>query len=112
MGSITNNTKLPWPPHRNTMIDVLVLGCGPIRTGEGAAVPFIGVHILGEIRLAGGFDTLAELRWEDQIGLSIPVQKSTIPQSTVGGLFMFGKSACPKRLGASEIVLAFGGKVG
>ncbi len=57
------------------MIGVVVLGCGPIWTGEGAAAPFIGVHILGKIRLAGGFDTLAELRWEDQIGPSIPVQK-------------------------------------
>jgi len=47
------------------MIDVVVLGCGPIRTGEGAAAPFIGVHILGEIWPAGGFDTLAESRWED-----------------------------------------------
>jgi len=57
-----NNVKLPRPPHRNTMIDVVVLRCGPIRTGEGAAAPFIviGVHILGEIRPAGGFDTLAE----------------------------------------------------
>ena len=44
-----NNAKPPWPPHRNTMIDVVVLGCGPIRTGEGAAALFIGVHILGEI---------------------------------------------------------------
>ena len=57
------------------MIDVVVLGCGPIRTGEGAAAPFIGVHILGEIRPAGGFDTLAESRWEDRIGPSIVVQK-------------------------------------
>jgi hypothetical protein len=57
------------------MIDIVVLGCGSIWTGEGAAAPFIGVHILGEIRLAGGFDTLAELRWEDQFGPSIPVQK-------------------------------------
>jgi hypothetical protein len=71
-----NNAKPPRPPHRNTMIDVVILGCGPIRTGEGAAAaPFIGVHILGEIRRAGGFDTLAESRWEDQIGPSIPVQK-------------------------------------
>ena len=44
------------------MIDVRVLGCGPIRTGDGAAAPFNGVHILGEIRPAGGFDTLAESR--------------------------------------------------
>ncbi len=57
------------------MIDIVVLECGPIRTGEGAAAPFIGVHILGEIRPAGGFDTQAELRWEDRIGPSIPVQK-------------------------------------
>ena len=57
------------------MIDVVVLRCGPIWTGERAAAPFIGVHILGEIWPAGGFDTLAESRWEDQIELSIPVQK-------------------------------------
>jgi hypothetical protein len=56
-------------------MDVKVLGCGPIRTGKGAAAPFIGVHILGKIRPAGGFDTLAESRWEDRIGPSIPVQK-------------------------------------
>ncbi len=43
------------------MIDVVVLGCGPIWMGKGAAAPFIGVHILDEIRPAGGFDTLAEL---------------------------------------------------
>jgi len=70
------------------MIDVRVLGYGPIRTGDGAAAPFNGVHILGEIRPAGGFDTLAESQWEDQIGPSILVQKSTISQSTDGGLFV------------------------
>ena len=75
------------------MIDVVVLGCGPIWTGEGAAAPLIGVHILGEIRPAGGFDTLAESQREDRIGPSIPVQKSTIPQSPVGGLLMFAQSA-------------------
>ena len=57
------------------MINVRVLGCGPIRTGDGAAAPFNGVHILGEIRPAGGFDTLAELRWADRIGPSIPAEK-------------------------------------
>ena len=55
-----NNAKPPWPPYRNTMNDVVVLGCALIRTGEGAAAPFNRVHILGEIRPAGGFDTLAE----------------------------------------------------
>jgi len=70
-----NNTKPPRSPHRNTIIDVVVLGCGPIRTGKKAVAPFVGVHILGNIRPAGGFDTLAESHWEDQIGPSIPVQK-------------------------------------
>ncbi len=70
-----NNVKLPQPPHRNTMIDVMVLGCGPIRTGKGAVAPFIGVYILGEIQPVGGFDTLAKSRWEDQIGPSILIQK-------------------------------------
>jgi len=49
-----NNAKPPRPSHRNTMINVVVLGCGPIRAGEGVAAPFIRVHILGEIRPAGG----------------------------------------------------------
>ena len=49
-----NNTKPPRPPHHNTMIDVVVLGCGPIRTGEGVAAPFIGVHILGKFGRRGG----------------------------------------------------------
>ena len=115
-----NNVKPPRPPPRNTLINIVVLGCGPIRTSEGAVAPFIGVHILGEIRPAGGFDTLAESRWEDRIGPSIVVQKinhttinrqgplyvrrigrllswpkkSTIPQSTVVGLFMFGDWPC------------------
>ena len=49
-----NNAKPPWLPHRNTMINVVVLRCGPIWTGEGATAPFIGVHILCEIRVVGG----------------------------------------------------------
>jgi len=36
----------------------------------------------------GGVDTLAESRWADLIGPSILVQKSTISQSTDGGLFV------------------------
>ena len=70
-----NNAKRPRPPHRSAVIDVVVLGCGLFWTGEGAAAPFIGVHILGEIWLAGGFDTLAESRWEDRIRPSIPAEK-------------------------------------
>jgi hypothetical protein len=57
------------------MIDVMVLGCGPIRTSEGAAAPFIGVQILGKIQPAGGFVTLAESRWADLIGPSISAEK-------------------------------------
>ena len=49
-----NKTKPPRTPHHNTIIDVGVLGCGPIWMGEGAAAPFNGVHILGEIWPAGG----------------------------------------------------------
>jgi hypothetical protein len=70
-----NNAKPLRAPHRNTMIDVVVPGCGPIRTGEGAAATFIWVHILCKIWPAGVFDTLAESRWENQIGPSILVQK-------------------------------------
>jgi hypothetical protein len=49
-----NNAKPPRASHRNTMMDVVVLGCGPIRTGKRAVAPFIGVHILGKIRPAEG----------------------------------------------------------
>jgi hypothetical protein len=57
-----NYAKPPRLPHRNTMINVVVLGCALIQMGKGAVPPFIGVHILGKIRPAGGFDTLAESR--------------------------------------------------
>ena len=70
-----NNAKPPRPPHCNTIIDVVVLGCDPIPTGDGATALFNGVHILGEIRPAGGFDTLAESQRKDRIGPSIPVRK-------------------------------------
>jgi len=59
------------------MIDVCALGCGPIRTGEGAAAPFNGVHICGKIWPAGDL-----IPWPNCNGI--------IPQSTIGGLFKFG----------------------
>ena len=77
----------------NSTVPARAVGCGPIRTGEGAAAPFIGVHILGEIWPAGGFDTLAKLRWEDQIGPSILVQK--INQITINHL----RPLCVWRIG-------------
>jgi hypothetical protein len=70
-----NNAKPQRAPHRNTMIDLVVLRCGPIRTGKGAVAPFIGVHIMGKIWPAGGVDTLAESRWAVLIGPSIPARK-------------------------------------
>ena len=76
------------------MIDVVVLGCGPIWTGEGAAAPFIGVHILGKISPAGG----GLLPWPNRDGRTkldrlSRSKKSNLPQSTVGRLLMFGESA-------------------
>ena len=65
-----NNAKPPRPPHCNTIIDVVVLGCDLIPTGDGVTALFNGVHILGEIRPAGGFDTLAESRWADDFDCS------------------------------------------
>jgi len=70
-----NNAKPPRPPHCNTIIDVLVLGCGPILTGDGATALFNGVQILGKIQPEGGFDTLAKSQWKHQIGPYIPVRK-------------------------------------
>ena len=74
------------------MSDVVVLGCGPIRTGEGAAAPSIGVHILGEIWLAEGLIPWSNRDGRTELDRLSQSKKSTIPQSTVGGLFMFGKS--------------------
>jgi hypothetical protein len=88
-----NNAKPARPPHCNTIIDIVVLGCGPIPMDNGAMALFIGVHIIGEIRPAGGFDTLAESQRKDQIGPSIPVRKINHTTITVRGLFMFGESA-------------------
>ncbi len=71
----------------------MVLGCGPIRTVEGVAAPFIGVHILGEIRLAVGLITWPNRDGRTELDHLSQSKKSTIPQSTIGGLFMFGESA-------------------
>jgi len=75
------------------MIDVVVLGCGPIRTGEGAAAPFIGVHILGKILPAGGFVPWLNRDGRTKLDPLSRSKKLTIPQSTIGGLFMFGELA-------------------
>jgi len=63
------------------MIDLVVLGYGPIRMGEGAAALFNGVHVMGKIRPTGGFDTLAESRWADLIGP--PIQARKINHATI-----------------------------
>jgi hypothetical protein len=88
-----DNAKPLRAPPRNTMMDVVVLGCGPIRTGKGAAAPFIGVHILGKIRPAGGFEPWPNRDGRTELDHLSRSKKSTIPQSTVGGIFVFGESA-------------------
>ena len=75
------------------MIDVVVLVCGPIQTGEGAAAPFIEVHILCEIRPTGGLIPWPNRDGRTELDRLSRSKKSTIPQSTVRGLFMFSESA-------------------
>jgi len=75
------------------MINAVVLGCAPIQTGEGAAAPFIGVHILGEIRPMGGLIPWPNRDGRTELDRLSQSKNSTIPQSTVGGLLMFGESA-------------------
>ena len=70
-----NNANPLRSPHRKTIVDVVVLGCGPILTGDGATALFNAVHILGKFQPAGGFDTLAKSRWVVLIGPSIPARK-------------------------------------
>jgi hypothetical protein len=88
-----NYAKPPRPPHRNTMINVVLLGCGPIRTGEGAVAQFIGVHILGKIWPAGGLIPWPNRDGRTELDHLSRSKKSTIPQSTVRGLFMSGELA-------------------
>ena len=85
--------KLPRPPHQNTMIDVVVLTCGPIRTGAGVAAPFIGVHILGKFGRRGGLIPWPKCDGRTELDRLFRSKKSTIPQSSVMGLFMIGESA-------------------
>jgi len=62
-----NNAKPPWPPHRNTIIHVVVLGCGPIQMGERAAAPFIGVHILAKFGWRGGLIPWPNRDWRTEL---------------------------------------------
>ncbi len=82
-----NNAKPPRPPHCNTIIDVVVLGCGPMMA------LFNGVHILGEIWPAEGLIPWLNRNGRTELDRLSRSEKSTIPQSTVRGLFMFGESA-------------------
>jgi hypothetical protein len=75
------------------MIDLVVLGYGPIRMSEGAAAPFNRVHIMGKIWPTGGFDTLAESQWAVLIGPSILARKINHATINHRGLFMVGESA-------------------
>ncbi len=88
-----NNAKPLRPPHCNTIIDVVVLGCDPIPTGDGATALFNGVHILGKFGRRGGLIPWPNCNGRTQLDRLSRSYKSTIPQSTVGGLFMFGESA-------------------
>jgi hypothetical protein len=58
-----NKTKQPRLPHSNTIINVGVLGWGPIWMGKGAAAPFNGVHIMGIIQQAV---------WQMWVSMTIP----------------------------------------
>jgi len=84
---------MPQLPNRNTMIDVRVLRCGTIRTGDGAAAPFNGVHNLGEIRPAGGLIPWPNCDGRTEVNRLSRSEQSSIPQSTDGGRFVFGESA-------------------
>jgi hypothetical protein len=71
----------------------VVLGCGPIWTDEGAAAPFNRVHVLGKIWPAGGLIPWPNCDGRTELDRLFRSEKSTIPKSSVGGLFMFGESA-------------------
>jgi len=80
-----NNAKPPRPPHRNTINDVVVLGCGPIRTGEGAAAPFIGCIFWAKFGRRGGLIPWPNRDGRTKLDRLSRSKKSTIPQSTCLG---------------------------
>jgi hypothetical protein len=91
MGATTQNRRsLPTATPLSTLWYSGVVRLGRARERRHR---LLGCIFWAKFGWPGGFDNLAESRWEDRIGPSILVQKSTIPQSTVGGLFMFGESA-------------------
>ncbi len=73
--SVWNKTKLPHPPHRDTMVNIWVSEWCRIRPGDGAVASFYGVHIQGKIRSVGGLYILAKLQCAGRIGPSILVEK-------------------------------------
>jgi hypothetical protein len=72
MGSITQNRRGRPPQHHDRRRGTRVWSDSDGR-GSGGTV-YWGAYS-GKNSAGGGFDTQAELQWEDRIGPSIPVQK-------------------------------------
>ncbi len=75
------------------MINVGVFGCGPIRTGDGAAAPFNGCIFWAKFGWRGDLIPWPNRDGWTELGCLSRSKKSTIPQSTIGGLFLFSESA-------------------
>ncbi len=72
-----NNSRPLRTPHPNTIIGVVVLGCGLIQMGEGAAAPFIGCIFWVKLGRRGGlipwpnYDGRTELDHLSPLGASL-----------------------------------------
>jgi hypothetical protein len=75
------------------MIDVRVFGCGPSQMGDGAAAPFIGCIFWAKFGRRGDLIPWPIRDGRTKLDRLSRSKKSTIPQSTAGGLFVFSESA-------------------
>ncbi len=75
------------------MINVGVFGCGPSQTGNGAAALFNGCKFWAKFGRQGDLIPWPIRDGQTKLDRLSRSKKSTIQQSTNGGLFMFSESA-------------------
>ena len=88
-----NNAKPPRTPYRNTMINVVVLGCAPIQRARERRHRLLGCIFWAKFGRRGGLIPWPNRDGRTELDRLSRSKNSTIPQSTVGGLLLFGESA-------------------
>ncbi len=93
------------------MINVGVFGCGPSQTGNGAAAPFNGCIFWVKFGRRGDLIPWPIHNGRTKLDHLSRSKKSTIPQSTVGGLFMFSESAVGRKGAALFVAMEIMGNI-